>query len=92
MRLSHLIKPEEIISPEALTDMEIGKPVFDLQKLSKKDLVFCEADRHADAEAGRTGLHAAGEGEGLRRRYDDDQLDEGRRREGLRRVLRRLRQ
>lgn len=47
MRLSHLIKPEEIISPEALTDMEIGKPVFDLQQLSKKDLVFCEADRNA---------------------------------------------
>ena len=51
MYLSHLIKPEEILSNEALSDTEIGKPVFDLQKLSPKDLFFCEAERDVDGFA-----------------------------------------
>ena len=46
MHLSHLIKPEEILSNETLSDTEIGKPVFDFQKLSPTDLFFCEADRN----------------------------------------------
>ena len=46
MRLSHLIKPKETLSLGALSDTEIGKPVFDLRQLSANDLFFCEADRN----------------------------------------------
>ena len=51
MRLSHLIKPEEILSHGSFPNTEIGKPVFDLQKLSPKDLFFCEAERDVDGFA-----------------------------------------
>ena len=51
MRLSQLIKPEEILSHGAFPNIEIGKPVFDLQKLSSKDLFFCEAERDVDGFA-----------------------------------------
>lgn len=51
MRLSHLIKPEEILSHGPFPNTEIGKPVFDLQRLSPRDLFFCEAERDVDGFA-----------------------------------------
>lgn len=42
MRLSYIIKPEEILSPEKFPDTEIKKPESDFRKLSKNDVFFCE--------------------------------------------------
>ena len=42
MRLSHIIKAEEILSSDQTLDMEIGKPESDFRKLNQNDIFFCE--------------------------------------------------
>ena len=42
MHFSHIIKPEEILSPEKHQDIEIGKPESDFGKLQTNDVFFYE--------------------------------------------------
>ena len=46
MRLSHIIKPEEILSAEKPMDLNIGKAESDFRKLTQNDVFFCEDGFH----------------------------------------------
>ena len=42
MYLSHILKSEEILSPEKHANTEIAKPIADSRKIEKNDVFFCE--------------------------------------------------
>ena len=42
MQFSHIIKPEEILFPHTIPNMEIGIPQSDFRKLKQGDVFFCE--------------------------------------------------
>lgn len=46
MRLSHIIKSEEILSSEKPMDLSIGKAESDFRKLDRNDVFFCEDGFH----------------------------------------------
>lgn len=46
MRLSHILKNEEILSLQKPADREIGKPCTDSRKIRERDVFFCEDGFH----------------------------------------------
>ena len=42
MYLSHILRSEEILSPEKHANTEIAKPIADSRKIEKNDVFFCE--------------------------------------------------
>ena len=46
MRLSHIIKPEEILSAEKPMDLIVGKAESDFRKLNQNDVFYCEDGFH----------------------------------------------